>query len=118
MTDHHGIDYVELAAPDLAAATAFYGAAFGWTFTEYGPPGEPAYVGIRRADGEMGGFDPTATPSPGGPLVLLWSADLDASAASVAAAGGELVEGPYAFLGGRRFTFRDPAGNVLGVWGA
>ena len=39
---HHSIDYIELAAPDLAASKAFYAAAFGWTFTDYGP----AYSGI------------------------------------------------------------------------
>ena len=55
-------------------------------------------------------------PSPGGPLVLLYSADLDATVAAVEAAGGEVVEPPYAFPGGRRFHFRDPAGNELGVW--
>jgi hypothetical protein len=49
--------------------------------------------------------------------VLLWSADLDASVAAVTAAGGAVTEGPYDFPGGRRFHFRDPSGNELGVWG-
>ncbi len=41
---HHAFDYVELAAPDLTAAKAFYAEAFGWEFTDYGP----AYTGIHR----------------------------------------------------------------------
>lgn len=117
---HHALDYVELPAPDLAAAKAFYGDAFGWEFTDYGPPGAVAYVGIRAhdGDGEVGGFDPTGTPSSAGPLVLLFSDDLDATLAAVREAGGTVLREPYAFPGGRRFHFADPAGNELGVWAA
>ena len=50
--------------------------------------------------------------------MLLFSADLDATVASVLAAGGTVVNGPYDFPGGRRFHFQDPAGNELGVWAA
>jgi hypothetical protein len=52
----------------------------------------------------------------GGPLVLLFSADLEESARAVGGAGGRVVEGPYDFPGGRRFHFTDPSGNELGVW--
>ena len=48
--------------------------------------------------------------------MLLFSDDLDATLAAVAAAGGEIVNGPYDFPGGRRFHFVDPSGNELGVW--
>ena len=113
---HHTIDYVEINVVDLAEARGFYTAAFGWTFNDHGPD----YAGIRWSDGEgeVGGLNATRAPVRGGPLVLLWSADLDASAAAVRAAGGEVVEGPYEFPGGRRFHFTDPSGNVLGVHGA
>jgi len=112
---HHAIDYVEIGVDDLDAARAFYAAAFGWTFNDYGP----AYAGIRwsEGDGEVGGLNAERPPAVGGPLVLLWSADLGASAAAVGAAGGVVTEGPYDFPGGRRFHFTDPAGNELGVWG-
>ncbi|WP_324274025.1 VOC family protein [Blastococcus brunescens] len=117
MTDHthHAIDYVELTVPDLAAAKRFYADAFGWQFNDYGP----SYAGIRTpsGDGEVGGLAQSdSPPAAGGPLVLLFSADLDATVTAVEAAGGEVVQGPYAFPGGRRFHFRDPAGNELGVW--
>jgi predicted enzyme related to lactoylglutathione lyase len=115
---HHAIDYIELAARDLQATTAFYAAAFGWQFNDYGPE----YAGIRDAagDGEVGGINATgsAAPSPGGPLVMLYSDDLDASVESVKEAGGQVTEDPYEFPGGRRFHFADPAGNELGVWAA
>ncbi|KQP84616.1 VOC family protein [Aeromicrobium sp. Leaf291] len=115
---HHGIDYVELPAPDLQAAKAFYGAAFGWSFTDYGPADDPAYVGIQALDGEgeVGGLDPAGTPGTSGPLVQLWSADLEATRQAVLDAGGSVVDDIFAFPGGRRFHFTDPAGNRLGVW--
>lgn len=111
---HHTINYVELNVSDLAAARAFYSAAFGWEFNEYGP----AYAGIRSpdGDGEVGGLNAGDAPVPGGPLVLLFSDDLDASVSAVEQAGGTVVVPPYEFPGGRRFHFSDPSGNVLGAW--
>jgi uncharacterized protein len=48
--------------------------------------------------------------------VILYSADLEASVEAVTAAGGAIVKPIYAFPGGRRFHFADPAGNELAVW--
>ncbi|MGY2065009.1 VOC family protein [Blastococcus sp. SYSU DS0619] len=111
---HHAIDYVEFTVPDLAEAKRFYAEAFGWEFTDYGPQ----YAGIRGPEGapEQGGLAVGGAGGPGGPLALLFSADLDGSVAAVEAAGGRVTDGPYAFPGGRRFHFRDPGGNELGVW--
>ena len=111
---HHAIDYVELPTTDLPGTRAFYERAFGWQFNEYGPE----YAGIRSpsGDGEVGGLDGTAGADRTAPLVLLYSDDLDASVAAVVAAGGTVVQGPYAFPGGRRFHFTDPSGTELGVW--
>ena len=111
---HHTIDYIEINTSDLAASRAFYEQAFGWTFNDYGP----TYAGIRAAsgDGEVGGLNGTGTPGPGGPLVLLFSDDLDATVTAVESAGGSITTAPHEFPGGRRFEFSDPVGNVLGVW--
>jgi predicted enzyme related to lactoylglutathione lyase len=112
---HHRIDYIELPASHLARTKQFYTDAFGWAFNDYGPD----YAGIQGAspdDAEVGGLNLQATPSRGGTLVLLFSKDLDATAEAVRSAGGEIVEGPYEFPGGRRFHFLDPSGNELGVW--
>ena len=112
---HHAIDYIELAVSDLAATRSFYEAAFGWSFNDYGPE----YAGIRASDGEgeVGGLNATARPTDrGGPLVLLYSDDLDATVAAVEGAGGSITQGPYEFPGGSRFHFTDPSGNELGVW--
>ncbi|MGY1685474.1 VOC family protein [Geodermatophilus sp. SYSU D00867] len=112
---HHAIDYVELAVTDLDRTRRFYADAFGWRFTDYGP----GYAGIQDPDDpaeEVGGLRLDDEVRAGGPLVLLYSADLDASVDAVTSAGGRVVDGPYAFPGGRRFSFTDPSGNQLGVW--
>jgi uncharacterized protein len=116
MSTHHTIDYIELGVTDLATSKQFYAAAFGWTFNDYGPD----YAGIVAPDGagEVGGLNPHREPGRNGPLVLLFSDDLDATMVSIAAAGGNVVDGPYAFPGGRRLHFLDPSGNELGVWAA
>ncbi|NMO23107.1 VOC family protein [Pyxidicoccus fallax] len=106
------IDYIELPTTDLAASKHFYGAAFGWSFTDYGP----RYTSFE--DGRLsGGFTTETKPATGGgPLVILFAADLEAAQAKVEAAGGRIVRPLFSFPGGRRFHFADPSGNVLAVW--
>lgn len=113
---HHGFDYIEITTTDLAASEEFYRNAFGWQFNAYGP----GYLGIVTADGhEAGGISLAGdvARSSGGPLVVLFSYDLDATHDAVIAAGGAITRDTFSFPGGRRFHFTDPAGNELGVWG-
>lgn len=114
MHAHHGIDYIELAATDLATSKKFYTAAFGWQFTDYGPE----YSGIQGVGREQGGLrhDPAYVGVRGGPLVVLFSSDLDATVKAVRGAGGVITTAPFEFPGGRRFHFTDPSGNELAVW--
>jgi predicted enzyme related to lactoylglutathione lyase len=114
MPTHHAIDYIEFTVRDLDEAKRFYAGAFGWRFTDYGP----TYTGIRRpdGDGEAGGLEEGDGPRGGGPLVILFSEDLEASLSAVEAAGGTVTTPPFAFPGGRRFHFADPSGNELAVW--
>ena len=112
MHNHHAIDYVEFTVTDLTEAKRFYSSAFGWTFNDYGPE----YAGIRGHDGEVGGLHQTTGLRSGGPLVILYSENLEASLTAVQAAGGKIVQPPFAFPGGRRFHFTDPSGNELAVW--
>ena len=111
---HHAIDYLEFTVTDMAAAQRFYAAAFGWRFTDYGPE----YAGIQgdTPGKEAGGLRLDAAVTRGGPLVILYSTDLEASVVAVCDAGGTIVVEPFAFPGGRRFHFTDPSGNELAVW--
>jgi len=110
---HHEIDYIEFAVTDMQQAQRFYGTAFGWKFNDYGPE----YAGIQKqGGGEVGGFRLAERVATGGPLVILYSSDLDRSLAAVKDAGGVITQEPFEFPGGRRFHFRDPSGNELAVW--
>jgi predicted enzyme related to lactoylglutathione lyase len=111
---YHAIDYVEIGVTDMDAANAFYSTAFGWSLVHYGPD----YAGIQGDGKEVGGLRRDAEVRLGGPLVVLYSEDLERTAEGIAAAGGTIVERIYSFPGGRRFHFTDPAGNELAVWSA
>lgn len=106
------INYLEIPVRDLAATKTFYGAAFGWTFTDYGP----AYSSFEGA-GLDGGFRlATDIPAPG-VMVVLKHNPLEEARERVTGAGATLTKDIFSFPGGRRFEFSDPSGNVLAVWG-
>ena len=111
---HHSINYIEINVVDMDAAKTFYTGAFGWRFNDYGPE----YAGICKmeGEGESGGLRLMAEFDRGGPLVILYSNDLEASQQSVLQAGGTITLEPISFPGGRRFQFADPSGNELAVW--
>ncbi|HHA2810509.1 VOC family protein [Stenotrophomonas maltophilia] len=106
------IDNIEFNVADVARSKRFYGEVFGWRFTDYGP----AYTEFDDG-GLKGGFVSDAPlRAQGGPLVILYCADLADAQQRVVAAGGEVVQAVFAFPGGRRFHFRDLDGYELAVW--
>ena len=114
MREDGKLDYLEMPGGDLKAQKAFYAAAFGWRFVDYGPD----YAAFD--EGLEGGFYAGPRGDAGGgpvPLPVLFSTDLEASLARIQGAGAEITRPIFAFPGGRRFHFRDPAGNELAVWG-
>ncbi len=104
------LDYLELpvAPGSFDRLKAFYAEAFAWAFTDYGP----SYAAFD--EGLDGGF--AAEPSVQKPLPILYSENLEATLKTVEEAGGTILQPIYAFPGGRRFHFADPAGNELAVW--
>ena len=111
MREDGKIDYVEMPGGDLPATKGFYEAAFGWRFIDYGP----SYAAFE--DGGLdGGFDADPETGVKKPLVVLFAHDLEAMEAKVKAAGGVISVPIFSFPGGRRFHFRDPAGNELAVF--
>ena len=107
------IDNIEFNVTDIARAKTFYGAAFGWTFTDFGPE----YC--EFTDGRLkGGFTTLGPVRPGGPLVILYADDLAAAQQRLEKAGAKIVKPVFAFPGGRRFHFQDPDGYELAVWSA
>lgn len=111
MSNHHKINYIEFRANDLPKIKQFYSQAFDWQFTDYGPE----YVAFN--DGQLdGGFGNGHPGQNTGPLVILYSDDLEATLETVKACGSEILKPIYDFPGGRRFHFTDPAGNEMAVW--
>ena len=104
------LDYLEMPGGDLTVLKAFYGQTFGWTFVDYGPD----YAAFN--EGLDGGFYAEGATPPPAPLPVLYAKDLDAMVAKVTAAGASITRPIFGFPGGRRFHFRDPAGNELAIW--
>ncbi len=108
----NSINYIEFPATDMEKTRRFYGAAFGWTFIDYGP----TYVAFAGA-GIDGGFtlDSEASGSIG-VLVVLYHHELEEIESKIKELGGEIVKPIFSFPGGRRFHFVDPNGNELAIW--
>lgn len=104
------IQYVEFLSPNLNEIKKFYGNAFGWKFTDYGPE-------YTAFEGEYvdGGFT-FGNVAKGSLLVILYSENLEGTQSKIESAGGAIVKDIFSFPGGRRFHFTDPDGNELAVW--
>jgi predicted enzyme related to lactoylglutathione lyase len=109
--------YLEIPAGDVGRAAAFYEAVFGWkvrdrdgdrpSFTDAGGQVSGAWVRDRAVSAEPG------------LLPYIWVDDIDATLAAVAENGGEALDGPRLDVepdGEWIATFRDPAGNVVGLY--
>ena len=112
----HVIDYIELSVDDLEQSKAFYAKALGWSFNDYGPD----YAGIKHptTGGEFGGLARQRRRIAGPKRSWRWSAPtMPTRPASVVEARWPASRpAMHDYPGGRRFTFADPSGNVLGVY--
>jgi predicted enzyme related to lactoylglutathione lyase len=114
MSEREKISYIEFPSKDIEATKAFFTAAFGWSFVDYGPD----YTCFSDV-GLNGGFfksDLNASTENGSALVILYSKTLEETQANIEKAGGSIIKPIYDFPGGRRFHFGDPNGNEYGVW--
>ena|SRR5690606_11071046 len=114
MATDRTIDYLELPARDLDAVKAFYSTAFGWTFVDYGP--DYCAFNDGRLDGGFFRSELSSSTANGAALAVLYADDLESTLRRVTESGGSILKPIYAFPGGRRFHFADPAGNELAVW--
>lgn len=96
----------------MAAIKRFYSEVFGWEFTDWGD-GYSSFT-----DGRLtGGFARVGQmPASLAPLVVIYSAQLEVIEDEIVAHGGRITRETFSFPGGRRFHFKDPAGNQLAVW--
>jgi len=117
--------WVETFQPDPRAALGFYGAVFGWAFSEPGPlpGGLPGQYFVGHVDGRaVAGIG--SAPEVGGPPMPVWNThvgvdDADAAVDRATSAGGRLVLGPLDAPGeGRIAVLVDPTGAGFSVWEA
>jgi predicted enzyme related to lactoylglutathione lyase len=108
------ICYLEIPARNVQESARFYQDALGWAVRRRGDGATAFDDGVNEVSGTwVLGRAPAAEP---GLLIYVMVADADASVERVLAAGGEVVQ-PVDRSGEDVIArFRDPAGNVLGLF--
>ena len=107
------ICYVELPALDIQRSAEFYEKVFGWRLRQRGD----GSIAFDDAAGEVSGTwvtgRPPATP---GLLIYIMVDSVAATIDTLIAHGGELVQPIGADAPEITARFRDPAGNVIGLY--
>jgi predicted enzyme related to lactoylglutathione lyase len=102
------ICFIELPAAASAPVKAFYSTAFGMAMTDFGP----TYACTLTGDVDLG-IQADADEATQAPLAVIQVDSLERIERLVLDGGGTITKPAFAFPGGRRFHFRDPAGNEL-----
>lgn len=118
MFGHGRISYIQIPALDVQASGAFYAKALGWEVRGDGT--ETAHLGFTDATGDFIGAWVTgrAISTEPGVIPYIYVHGIDAALQRIKESGGEVVSAPFAEGELWVATFRDPAGNVIGVWQA
>ena len=108
------ICYVEIPANDVQRSAEFYEKVFGWRIRKRGD----GSIAFDDAVGEVSGTwvtgrSPAATP---GLLIYIMVDSVAATIDTLVTHGGELVQPIGADAPEITARFRDPAGNVLGLY--
>lgn len=114
--------WVDLGTTDPAAAKAFYGGLFGWSFVDL-PTGQGTVYSMAQIEGyNVAGLGPMDPNMQAQGIPPFWSSyvnhsDVDAVAGKAAAAGGNTLFPPMDVLeSGRMAMIQDPTGATFGVW--
>ena len=108
------ICYLELPATDIARSAEFFRRVFGWKTRQRGDGHLAFDDGVGEVSGTwVLGRAPSSTP---GILVYLMVDSVAATLELVVASGGEVVQPIGADAPEITARFRDPAGNVLGLY--
>lgn len=108
-----GISYLRVPASDPRRSAAFYADVFGWTVDA--DRDDPSFAdGTGHVIGHFMADVPVAGEA--GVLPYVFVEQVDETLEKVVANGGDVVTPPYPEGGLRVATFRDLAGNVVGVW--
>lgn len=113
--------WIDLIAPDVDAARAFYQAVFGWEY-DIGGPEFGGYTTARlgqRATAGLMGNQPDAPPMPAAWGLYFATDSIDADVARAVELGAKVVY-PAMAVGsfGSMATCEDPTGAVFSLWQA
>ncbi len=114
---NHTIVHVELSAKDRKALAKFYQDVFGW---EVEHVDQMDYTTFKAGDGVAGGFNPVSDTTPAGTVtVYINTDDVTRSLQAVERAGGKMLVPESDIPGMGKFgLFRDPQGNMIGLYKA
>jgi predicted enzyme related to lactoylglutathione lyase len=108
------ICYLEIPAIDIRRSAAFYKAVVGWQNRQRGDGAIAFDDGVGQVSGTwVTGRPPAATP---GVLVYIMVDSVAATLDAVLAHGGEIVQAIGTDSPEITARFRDPAGNVFGLY--
>jgi predicted enzyme related to lactoylglutathione lyase len=108
-----GISYLRIPAPDPRRSAAFYQAVFGWELG--GAADDPSFQdGTGHVIGHF--MRDLAVAGDAGVQPYIYVERIDDTLEKLAASGADLVREPYPEGDLWVATFRDPGGNVVGVW--
>jgi predicted enzyme related to lactoylglutathione lyase len=108
------ICYVEIPSTDVPRSADFYSRAFGWKMRKRGDGATAFDDGAGAVSGAF--VTGRAAMSTVGLLIYVMVDSVAAAMEAVVAAGGEIVQPMGADAPEITARFRDPAGNVLGLY--
>jgi uncharacterized protein len=108
------ICYVEIPATEVDRSAEFYESVFGWNLRRRGD----GQLAFDDATGEVSGTWVTGRPPASEPGLLLYVMvdSVEATVETVVASGGEIVQPIGADAPEITARFRDPGGNVVGLY--
>jgi len=102
--------HFEIGGTDKAKAAGFYGALFGWTFSETGPATMIEGAGLTGHLNALG-------HEPHNYVVVYVDVDnIEMSVEQAAELGGKILIGPVAIPNGKIAWIQDPTGTTIGLW--
>ena len=118
--------HFEIHVDDIERARAFYEAAFGWTFEDWGDFAGSPYLGATTGEEGTPGINGALMPrqaqgggqgaAVNGAVLTLGVDDYDAAEKKIIAAGGQLAQEKHALTGmAWQGYYLDTEGNLLGI---
>jgi uncharacterized protein len=109
----NGISFLLIPSEDPKRSAQFYGGVFGWKTS----PRDASYA-FEDSTGDVVGHWVTEIAVAGdtGVRFYIYVENVDDTLRAIARAGGTVVRPPYPEGNLRVATFRDPSGNVVGIW--